>query len=167
MVAVRGKQLMDINVYEAAKQRINHILDIFDNVAVSFSGGKDSLVVLSLVEEVYAERGMDEKVKVVFRDEELIKDVAFANYPRTIQGVYAYARDTITDANLLDKAERCIKCAELARAKIRPSLTNGYDGYPIYHVFRCIATGNVKRANLMPIRKCDITKKMIDFENGL
>lgn len=32
MVAVRGKQFMDIDVYEAAKQRINHILDIFDNV---------------------------------------------------------------------------------------------------------------------------------------
>lgn len=68
------KKLLNIDVLDAAKKRINHILDIFDSVIVCFSGGKDSLVVLNLVEEIYKERGIKEKVKVAFRDEELIPD---------------------------------------------------------------------------------------------
>ena len=68
------KKYLDIDVYEAAKQRIKHVLNLFDNVLVAFSGGKDSLCVLNLVKEVYAELGIKEKVKVFFRDEELIPD---------------------------------------------------------------------------------------------
>lgn len=37
-----------MNVYEAAKQRIKKVFDEFDNVYVSFSGGKDSGVLLNL-----------------------------------------------------------------------------------------------------------------------
>ena len=72
-----GKQIkkyLDIDVYEAAKQRIKHTINLFDSVLVAFSGGKDSLCVLNLVKEVYAELGIKEKVKVFFRDEELIPD---------------------------------------------------------------------------------------------
>ena len=68
------KQYLDIDVYEAAKQRIKHVLNLFDSVLVAFSGGKDSLATLNLVKEVYAELGIKEKVKVFFRDEELIPD---------------------------------------------------------------------------------------------
>nr|WP_284700992.1 phosphoadenosine phosphosulfate reductase family protein [Rhodoplanes tepidamans] len=39
-----------------------------------FSGGKDSLAVLHLTREVMLERGLQEPVNVVFRDEELIPD---------------------------------------------------------------------------------------------
>lgn len=68
------KKYIDKDVYTAAKERINYIIDSFDTVMVCFSGGKDSLVTLSLVEEVYKERGITDKIKVVFRDEELIPD---------------------------------------------------------------------------------------------
>ena len=68
------KKYLDIDVYEAAKQRIKHVLNLFDSVLVAFSGGKDSLCALNLVKEVYAELGIKEKVKVFFRDEELIPD---------------------------------------------------------------------------------------------
>ena len=63
------------DVYTAAKERIHQCYDLFDNIAVSFSGGKDSLAVLRLVEEVRAERGCTDKLTVVFYDEELIPDV--------------------------------------------------------------------------------------------
>ena len=78
------KKYLDIDVLEAAKRRINHIIDVFDTLLVCFSGGKDSLVVLNLVEEVYRERGIKDKIKVVFRDEELIPD----NVIDYVQSIY-------------------------------------------------------------------------------
>lgn len=68
----RIKKYLDIDVLTAAKQRINHLIDAFDTLAVMFSGGKDSLAVLHLVKEVFDERGITKPVNVVFRDEELI-----------------------------------------------------------------------------------------------
>jgi predicted phosphoadenosine phosphosulfate sulfurtransferase len=42
-----------MNVFEAAKDRIRHIAKEFDNVYVSFSGGKDSGVLLNLAIDVF------------------------------------------------------------------------------------------------------------------
>jgi predicted phosphoadenosine phosphosulfate sulfurtransferase len=70
---VRKRKYIDIDVLEAAKDRIRHIYDVFDTVTVMFSGGKDSLVALHLVKEVAEE--LDRlPVNAVFRDEELIPD---------------------------------------------------------------------------------------------
>lgn len=65
---------IDVDVYEESKNRIRHVVDTFDDIYVSFSGGKDSLAVLKILEEVYEEMGIAKKIKVVFRDEELIPD---------------------------------------------------------------------------------------------
>lgn len=70
----KKKKYIDSDVYTEAKKRIRHVINTFDNVLVAFSGGKDSLLALCLVEEVYKEMGITEKVKVFFRDEELIPD---------------------------------------------------------------------------------------------
>ena len=64
----------ETNVYEEAKNRIRSIIPLYDHIFVSFSGGKDSLVILELVKEVYEEMGITDKINVVFRDEELIPD---------------------------------------------------------------------------------------------
>lgn len=59
------------DVYTAAKDRIRHMYDRFDNVVVSFSGGKDSTCVLHLTHEVAKE--IDRlPVHVTFWDEEAI-----------------------------------------------------------------------------------------------
>ncbi|QFG05481.1 PAPS reductase domain protein [Bacillus phage 031MP004] len=68
------KGYIDANVYEEAKRRIKHVMNTFDKLYVAFSGGKDSLAALHLVEEVYREEGLTDKVNVIFRDEELIPD---------------------------------------------------------------------------------------------
>lgn len=67
----RFKKYIEANVLEEAYKRIHHIYDLHDDIVVSFSGGKDSLVTLHLVKEVAQQRGI-KKVKAVFRDEELI-----------------------------------------------------------------------------------------------
>lgn len=67
----RRKLFLEIDVLEAARQRVRRILDEYDSFAVMFSGGKDSLVLLHLVRKVCAERGIS-RVPAIFYDEEVI-----------------------------------------------------------------------------------------------
>lgn len=66
-----GKKYLDVDVYSAAKQRIKEMIQKFDDFYVSFSGGKDSGVLLELVIEVAKEMGKL-PVKAVFSDLEVI-----------------------------------------------------------------------------------------------
>lgn len=52
-----GKLYREINVYDAAKERIRLIFQHFERVCVAFSGGKDSSVTLHLALEVAQEMG--------------------------------------------------------------------------------------------------------------
>lgn len=45
------KNYLNINVYEAAQERIKYTFDNFENIYLSFSGGKDSTVMLHMVME--------------------------------------------------------------------------------------------------------------------
>jgi len=69
----RYKHYLDIDVLQAARERIAHVYDIFDSVVVMFSGGKDSLTCLHLVKDEAEKRGLL-PVNACFRDEELIQD---------------------------------------------------------------------------------------------
>lgn len=67
------KAIAGQNVLDAARWRIDKMLDTFDSYAVAFSGGKDSQVVLHLVRERAALKGRL-PVPIVFRDEEVIPE---------------------------------------------------------------------------------------------
>lgn len=71
MAKIRKKNLLEINVYEKALERLNYLFDNFDKVVVSFSGGKDSTAVLNVALQVAKERGKL-PLDVVFFDEEAI-----------------------------------------------------------------------------------------------
>jgi len=60
----------DKSVWELSLERTHRIYDLFDNVAVSFSGGKDSTAVLNVTLEVAREREAL-PLDVVFYDEEV------------------------------------------------------------------------------------------------
>jgi predicted phosphoadenosine phosphosulfate sulfurtransferase len=69
----RVKHYLETDVLTEARARLRHTFEIFDTIAVMFSGGKDSLAVLHLTREIAKEFGQ-KVVNVVFRDEELIPD---------------------------------------------------------------------------------------------
>lgn len=71
MSKVHKKKEIDKNVYDLAIERINKTYDIFDNVVVMFSGGKDSTVCLNLALQVAKERNKL-PLDVFFFDEEAI-----------------------------------------------------------------------------------------------
>lgn len=73
------KKYLDKNVFEAAKERISFIFDEFDHVSVSFSGGKDSTVLLHLAHDEAVKR--NRKIDVLFVDLE-------AQYKDTIKHVH-------------------------------------------------------------------------------
>ncbi len=61
-------KILDINVYEALEKRLEIIFKEFDNIYVSFSGGKDSGVLLNLCIKYMKENGIKKKIGVFHQD---------------------------------------------------------------------------------------------------
>lgn len=62
------KEYLEQNVYEASRERIKYIFDSFERIYVSFSGGKDSSVLLNLVLDHMREHKIKKKIGVLFID---------------------------------------------------------------------------------------------------
>ena len=60
------KRYIGVDVLTSAKERISYTFDNFEKICVSFSGGKDSAVMLHLVMDEAIKRGV--KVGVLFID---------------------------------------------------------------------------------------------------
>jgi predicted phosphoadenosine phosphosulfate sulfurtransferase len=71
MTKIHKKKYMDKNVYEMAKERIRYLYQNFDDVVVSFSGGKDSTAMLLCCIDVARELGRL-PVSAFFYDEEAL-----------------------------------------------------------------------------------------------
>ncbi|HBD2730014.1 TPA: phosphoadenosine phosphosulfate reductase family protein, partial [Campylobacter jejuni] len=68
----------NLNVLEATKKRIAYLFDNYDNIQLSFSGGKDSTVLFHLLNDEAEKR--NRKFFVYFQDQE-------AEYQNTIDFV--------------------------------------------------------------------------------
>jgi len=66
------------NVYDATIDRLDFIFANFERVYLSFSGGKDSGVMLNLVIQYVRERGIDKKIGIQIMDNE-------ANYELSLE----------------------------------------------------------------------------------
>jgi len=79
MTKIHKKKYIDKNVYEKALERIEYLYELYDDIVVSFSGGKDSTAMLLCAIDV-AKKLDRLPVKAVFYDEEAI-------HPPTIEYV--------------------------------------------------------------------------------
>ncbi|CEQ29805.1 Predicted phosphoadenosine phosphosulfate sulfotransferase [[Clostridium] sordellii] len=62
------RKYQDINVYEALQQRLNLIFQEFENIFISFSGGKDSALLLHLVMDYKKRNNLSNKIGVFHQD---------------------------------------------------------------------------------------------------
>ena len=79
------KGYCDINVYDAAQQRFQYLFREFDNIYVSFSGGKDSGVLLNLLLDFKRANYPDRKIGVFHQDFEAQYTVTTEYVTRTFE----------------------------------------------------------------------------------
>ena len=84
------KHYLDKNVYEATQERLKFIFENFDNIYVSFSGGKDSGLLLNLVLDYKRKHNIRKKIGVFHQDFE-------AQYQMTTDFVYRMFENNIRD----------------------------------------------------------------------
>lgn len=63
-----AKKYLNKNVYEAALERVEFTFNEFEKICVSFSGGKDSGIILNLFLDYMRKHGIKEKIGVLFID---------------------------------------------------------------------------------------------------
>ena len=87
-----------MNVYERTQQRLKTVFDLFDNIYVSFSGGKDSGVLLNLCIDYIRRHGLQRRIGVFHMDYEI-------QYRETLDYVN---RTLAANADILDVYRVCI-----------------------------------------------------------
>jgi predicted phosphoadenosine phosphosulfate sulfurtransferase len=93
-----GKRYLDKNVYEASVERIDFIFKNFEKIYLSFSGGKDSGVMLNLVVDYMKKHKITKKIGILFLDLE-------GQYKVTIDYI---ERTFAKDSNLFDVYWCCL-----------------------------------------------------------
>ena len=104
-----------MNVYERTQQRLKTVFDLFDNIYVSFSGGKDSGVLLNLCIDYVRHHGLRRRIGVFHMDYEI-------QYRDTLDYV---DRTLAANADILDVYRVCVPfkvqtCTSMFRQYWRP-----------------------------------------------
>lgn len=79
------KKYLDINVYDALQERLKFVFENFENIYVSFSGGKDSGLLLNLVLDYAQRHNISRKIGVFHQDFEAQYDLTTQYVTRMFQ----------------------------------------------------------------------------------
>ena len=88
----------EINVYDAANERIDFVFKNFERIYLSFSGGKDSGVMLNLVLDYMRKNGITQKIGIQILDNE-------ANYSHSLEFMHSILKKNL---DLLDVYWCCL-----------------------------------------------------------
>lgn len=81
------REFLEENVYEALQKRLQLIFEEFDNIYVSFSGGKDSGLLLNLVLDFKKKKYPEKKIGVFYQDFEAQYTVTTEYVERTFERI--------------------------------------------------------------------------------
>lgn len=81
------REYLEQNVYEALKDRLKLVFEEFDNIYISFSGGKDSGLLLNLVLDYRNKYYPDKKIGVFHQDFEAQYTVTTEYIERTFEKI--------------------------------------------------------------------------------
>ncbi len=81
------KEYLELNVYEALQKRLHFLFEEFENIYVSFSGGKDSGLLLNLVLDFQKRYYPDRKIGVFHQDFEAQYTVTTEYIERTFERI--------------------------------------------------------------------------------
>ena len=134
------KTQLPINVHDAALERLGYVFDRFERVCVSFSGGKDSTVLLHLAHQVAQERGRTIDVMFIDWEAQYGATIAHIEEMMRLPGINPYwVALPISTSNessfhdpmwtAWDAAKRDVWVRELPTA---PGAITDYDHFPFY-----------------------------------
>lgn len=78
----------ELNVYDATQKRLEYIFNTFERIYLSFSGGKDSGVMLNLVLDYMKKNNIKQKIGIQVLDNE-------ANYNHSLEFMHAIIQENI------------------------------------------------------------------------
>lgn len=87
---MKRKYNRETDVYDAANQRIEHIFNNFEKIYLSFSGGKDSGVMLNLMLDYMKKHGIKRKIGIQVLDNEANYDLSLEFMHRIIENNREY-----------------------------------------------------------------------------